>query len=207
MLNNLERRIIELSYQNSLTHISSCLNTVNVLAEIYKTRQPNDPVVLGNAHAALALYVVLESYDLCDAEYMVITQGTHQSRDQSHGIWVSGGSLGQAETIAVGMAIADRNRVVHLVTSDGACAEGCVWEAFHLASKLELQNLKIHVIANGYGGYGKINTGELRIRLDEALDPIPFHWHQVPEIEWPWLRGLAGHYVALTEENYEAMMI
>ena len=73
-MNTLEKRCIELSYKHRLTHISSVLNTVNLLDSIYLLRVPSDPVVLGNSHAALALYVVLESRGLCDAEAMIKKQ-------------------------------------------------------------------------------------------------------------------------------------
>jgi nucleoside-diphosphate-sugar epimerase len=56
-VNTLERRVIELSHRFKLTHVSSCLNTVNLLDFIYNNRSPNDPVILGNSHAALSLYV------------------------------------------------------------------------------------------------------------------------------------------------------
>lgn len=204
-MNTLKKRCIELSYKHGLTHISSVLNTVDLLDSIYRMRLEDDPVVLGNSHAALALYVVLESRGLCDAEAMIKKHGTHAGRDVGHGIWVSGGSLGQAETIAVGMALADRLRVVWLVTSDGACAEGSVWEAFHMVSDQHATNLRIYVVANGLGGYGSIDIPVLERRLLDALFPC---WATLiqPELQYPFLRGLAGHYVTLTEQQYQEMM-
>src|SRR3954467_5622239 len=120
-MNDLEKRVIELSYRHKLTHISSCLNCVNLIDWIYSQKKPEDVFIQGNGHGALAHYVVLEKYGLCDAEAMIKKHGVHASRDVEHGVMVSNGSLGQAETIAVGLALADRNRKVWLVTSDGAC--------------------------------------------------------------------------------------
>lgn len=204
MVNNLKRRCIELSFKHRLTHISSVLNTVDVLASIYRGQSKADPVVLGNSHAALALYVTLESLGRCDAEEMIAKHGTHAGRDPEHGIWVSGGSLGQCETISVGSALADRTKVVQLVTSDGALAEGCCWEAFRFASDQHLNNLRIHVIANGYGGYGEVDVA----KLTALLTAIPFlHWDlYTPVIEWPWLQGLRGHYATINQEQCEAML-
>lgn len=204
-MNTLEARCAELSYRHGLTHVSSVLNTVNILDLIYRARKPDDPVVLGNSHAALALYVVLDSFGLCDVNEMIHKHGTHASRDMANGIWVSGGSLGQAETIAVGMAIADRSKTVYLVTSDGACAEGSVWEAFRLAARLRLTNLNVTVIANGFGGNGEISIGELHTQLLSINLPylevvntnIRFE-SQLPE----WLQGLKGHYVGITHANH-----
>ncbi len=205
-MNNLERRIIELSFRNSLTHISSCLNTVNTLHAIYAVRDDQDPVILGNSHAALALYVVLEEFGHADAEKLIERHGTHAGRDMEHGIWCSGGSLGQAETIAVGMAMADRERAVWLVTSDGALAEGCTYEALRFASELNLRNLNVYVIANGYGGYGEIDEAALWVRLlSLRVRPTPIIV-RTPPIPWPWLQKLGGHYNALNKEQYDMMM-
>ena len=204
-MNTLEARCAELSYRHGLTHVSSVLNTVNILDFIYGLRKPDDPVVLGNSHAALALYVVLDSFGLCDVNEMIQKHGTHASRDMANGIWVSGGSLGQAETIAVGMAIADSSKTVYLVTSDGACAEGSVWEAFRLAARLRLTNLKVTVIANGFGGNGEISIDQLHMQLNSLNLPylevvntnIRFE-SLLPE----WLWGLKGHYINITHANH-----
>lgn len=200
----LQRRIVDLSYKHRLTHISSCLNTVGTLDTIYQMRAPDEPVCLGNSHAACALYVVLEKHGLCDAEEMIAKHGTHAGRDPEHGIWVSGGSLGQVETVAIGMALANRGRRVWLVTSDGACAEGSVWEAFHIAWDNRLDNLRVFVIANGYGGYREINLNTLHQRLQLALRT--FRWVEPDPLYFPFLQGLDGHYAVLTEAQYNEMM-
>lgn len=196
-MNTLEKRIIELSYKNQLTHISSCLNCVNLLDWIYEQRKKDEPVVLANSHAALALYVVLEKNGFCDAEEMVNKHGTHASRDMDNGIWVSGGSLGQPETVAVGMALADKNRKVWLVTSDGACMEGAVHEALRVGTKY-CPNLEVHIVFNRYGAYGEITHGDLPI--DAKLYYV--HFQRYPE----FLQGLQGHYLKLTKEQYEELM-
>jgi hypothetical protein len=102
--------VIELSYKHKLTHISSCLNCINLIDWIYRERKPEEPFVFGNGHAGLALYVVLEKYGFCDAEEMIKKHGVHPNRDMPNGIYVSSGSLGQAETVAVGLALADKNQ-------------------------------------------------------------------------------------------------
>lgn len=199
MLSPLAKRCVELSYSHKLTHVSSVLNTVDLLAEIYAKRKPDEPVILGNGHAGLALYVVLESIGMCDAEEMIAKHGVHPSRDMEHGIWCSSGSLGQAETVAVGMALADRRRTVWLVTSDGACAEGSVWEAarvgFHRAP-----NLSAWIVYNGLGAYGPIRTQDL---------PTQYGWRvrHVDQTKYPhWLRGLNGHYLTLSLAQYDELM-
>lgn len=200
-MNTLEKRVLELSHKHKLSHIGSCLNAVNQIDAIYSVKEKDDIFVLGNAHAALALYVVLEKYNLGKAEAFIEKCGTHQERMGS--IYVSGGSLGQAETVAVGMAMADRSKTVYLMTSDGACAEGSVWEALRIATEQRLENLRVVVIANGYSAYSKIDLDYLESRL-KSFYPLLFlktNLYDFPD----WLQGLAGHYHLITDEEMEEL--
>lgn len=199
MLSNLAKRCVELSFKHKLTHVSSVLNTVDLVAEIYAKRQDNEPFILGNGHAGLALYVVLERLGECDAEEMIKKHGVHPSRDMEHGIWCSSGSLGQSETVAVGYALADLKRTVWLVTSDGSCMEGSVYEAFRV-SRNRCQNLNIFIIFNGTGAYGKIRYDELPYLNVNAS--VRVMGDQLPV----WLQGLPGHYLQLTEAQRDELL-
>lgn len=196
-LSRLSKRCVELSFRFRLTHVSSVLNTVDLIDEIYSKRKENEPFVQGNGHAALAHYVVLEKHGLCDAEEMIVKHGTHASRDMEHGIWCSNGSLGQAETVAVGMALADKTRTVWLVTSDGACMEGSVYEALRIIRR-HCPNLILKIVFNGFGAYGHIREDDL---------PMGGVLHWVNQNRYPeWLRGLPGHYLVLNETQYLELM-
>jgi len=177
---------------------------VNFLEHTYNTKEKDAVVVLANAHAGLALYVVLEKLGLCDAEEMLKKHGIHSTRDVKHGVEVSGGSLGQVETIAVGMAMANRKRNVYLITSDGACAEGSVWEALRIAGEQKLENLRVAVIANGYGAYGEIDTNDLDLKLNlfYPVLVVRTNLYQFPD----FLQGQAGHYVVMNEEQYKEII-
>lgn len=199
-MNALKKRAVDISYRHRLTHLSSVLNTIDTLDHIYTERNPLDPVVLGNSHASLALFVVLEKNGLCDAEEMVRLHGTHACRDVEHGIWVSGGSLGQAETVAVGYALSNPHRTVWLVTSDGACMEGSVAEAFRIAH-IRCPNLEIRVIYNGFGAYGPIELADV-CRVVREFDLVRCDGSDLPS----WLRGLPGHYLTLNAEQYQELM-
>lgn len=194
-MNQIEKRVIELTYRNGLTHLSSCLNCVNLIDEIYYKKGDLDPFILGNGHASLALYVVLEKHGWCDAQEMIEKHGVHASRDMEHGIWCSNGSLGQAETVAVGFALADPNRKVWLVTSDGSCREGATMEVLREKPK----NLEIYVVFNGLGAYSEVYRHDLPFG--------DFILHEVDENNYPkWLRGLSGHYLKLDERMYNELM-
>lgn len=198
-MNTVEKRVIELTYRNGLTHLSSCLNCVNLIDEIYYRKGDLDPFILGNGHASLAHYVVLEKHGWCDAQEMVEKHGVHASRDLAHGIWCSNGSLGQAETVAVGFALSDPSRKVWLVTSDGACMEGAYYEASRFANQ-RCQNLQIYIVFNGLGAYGEIDERNIAHYSNVTV-------HHVDEMNYPkWLRGLAGHYLKMTEQQYEELM-
>lgn len=196
MLTRLAKRCVELSYKHGLTHVSSVLNCVDIIDEIYQQRTENDPFILGAGHASLAHYVVLESRGGRDAEMMILKHGVHSWRDIENGIWCSNGSLGQAETVAVGFALANPNRQVWLLTSDGACMEGSVCEAMRFARK-RCPNLRTYVAFNGLGAYGDINLGDI---------PFGTVVRTVGQDYPTWLKGLPGHYLKLTKEQCEELM-
>jgi len=205
MSNKLERRIIELSYKHGLTHLSSCLTSVNVIDKIYQVKKKTDPFILSNGHAALALYVVLEKWEGKDAEKLWKKHGTHPNRDLEDGIYCSTGSLGMGITVAVGMALADRKNKVYVLMSDGECAEGAVWEALQVAAKERLENLNVAVVCNGYSAYGRVDVDDLDARLN-AFYPVlcvRTNLFNLPD----WMQGIAGHYATIdTKEKYDELM-
>ncbi len=198
--NALEKRIVELSYAHKLTHVSSCLNCVNLIDFIYDERKDNEPFVLGSGHASLAHYVVLEKHGMCNAEEMIKHHGVHSSRDIGSGIWCSNGSLGQAETVACGFALADKERKVWLVTSDGSTMEGATLEALRFGDKHCRVNLETFVVFNGYGAYGEILEHELPKFSNVRI-------YYVNQTRYPdFLKGLRGHYITLNQQQYEELM-
>jgi transketolase len=200
-MNKLEKRLIDLSFKYKLSHIGSGLNTINFLKHTYDTKEKDAIVLLANAHAGLALYVVLEDLGVCDAEEMIRKHGFHATKDTKHGVEATGGSLGWVEAIGVGMALADRAKNVYLITSDGACAEGSVWEALRIAGEQKLDNLRVAVIANKYGAYGEIDLNDLDIRLNLFF---PVYMVRVNLYQYPdWLQDLGGHYAVMDEKMYE----
>lgn len=204
MLNDLERRIIDLSYKHRLSHIGSCLTTINYLDEIYKIKKRNEPFILSNGHAGLALYVILEKYENKDAEYLLKKHGTHPNRCIEDGIWCSTGSLGMGLSVGVGMALVDRGRNVYIFISDGECAEGSIWESLRIAHDFNLKNLKITCIANGFSALGKIDLDYLEKRLDTFY---PVKMIRTDMSKFPvFLQGLEGHYHTLTEKEYEKII-
>lgn len=203
-MTDLERRVIDLSYKHKLSHIGSCISVVKTIDHIYSVMKPEDKFVLSNGHAFLGLAVVLEKHKGLDAEKLALEHGTHPNRNVEEGIWVSTGSLGQGLPIAVGMALADRSRDVYVVSSDGEMAEGSMWEALRVAAEQRLENLKVAVICNSYGGYSKIDVDWLDTRLNAFYPTLVVRTNM---FDYPdYLNGLSGHYTVLNEEQYEEVV-
>ncbi len=219
------KRIIDISFKHKLSHIGSCLSVIDILDSIYALRKKDEPVILSNGHAGVALYVILEKYENKNAEDLYIKHGVHPNRDLSNGIYASTGSLGQGLPIAVGMAIADKSKDVYCITSDGECAEGSIWESIRIASEQKLNNLKVVVSVNGYGAYDKIDVrllpkrfkafgckiteinGHNQEKLHKALRSksqtkplVVLANTRVDRLSF--LRGLDAHYKVMTEPEY-----
>lgn len=199
----MEKRIVELTHKHKLGHLGSCLTALPILDHIYRTKKDSDIVVLSSGHAGLALYVVLEEYEGRDADALVEKHGVHPNRDLENGIHVSTGSLGSGILVAVGYAVADRSRDVHVVLSDGECAEGSVWEALAFAYKHNLTNLKVHVNVNGYSAYDPVNKWYLWLRLKAFFWRTQVWFTKTPPIAF--LEGLKAHYHVPNDEDKDKL--
>lgn len=157
---HLRKRLIEISYKAKTSHLGSCLSAIDIIDAIYKVKKPDEKFILSNGHAAAALYVVLEKYMILKNP-SIKKLGVHPQRNPKIGIEVSTGSLGQGLPIALGIALADRNKIVYCMISDGETTEGSIWEALTLASDLKINNLCLVINANGWGGYDPVNVKNL----------------------------------------------
>ena len=182
----MRERILEISKKKGLTHIGSCVSSVETIERIFDMKKPDEKFVLSNGHAGLALYVVMEKYGLVDAEE-AISKDIHANSEFCD---VSTGSLGMGLPIAVGMALADRSKNVYCMISDGEAMEGSIWEALRIAKELELWNLKVYCIANGWGAYRAIDTDWLEGALDKFF---PVEMVRVNS-DLPFAKGLSAHY-------------
>lgn len=197
----LKKRILDISYKHKLSHIGSCLVAIDVLDRIYSVKKKEEPFILSNGHAGLALYVILEKYEGQDAEQLYLKHGTHPNRDLKAGIWASTGSLGHGIGIAVGMALANPERTVYVTISDGECAEGSVWEALAVARKYQIENLRVTLIANGYSAYDKVDIDDLDIRINSFYPTMLVRTNM---FSYPdWLQGLRAHYQVMSEGQYK----
>jgi len=201
---NLKKRILEIAYKHKLSHLGSYLSAVDIIDEIYKSKNKEDIFILSSGHAALALYAALEKYEGKDAEKLFLKHGGHPHRDEDDGIYCSTGSLGLGITVAVGRALANKNRKVHVLISDGESAEGSVWEALRFIQESNLTNIEVYVNVNGYAAYDKVNVKYLVDRLETFLPSINIRYTNVNQ--YPFLRGLNAHYHVMSEEDYKSTL-
>jgi transketolase N-terminal domain/subunit len=162
----MRERILEISKQEKLSHIGSNLGMAEVLQEIYETKKPEDIVVLDAGHAHLAHLVAEEKYN--NKEIDLPLHDIHCNYEDE--CEVGTGSLGLGITVALGRAIANPDRDVYCVISDGGAAEGSIWEALRIKTEQGIDNLKVYCNANGFGALGDIDTDYLEDRL-LSFDP------------------------------------
>lgn len=196
---DLKRRIVEISYKKKLSHISSCLTAVDIIEEIYRDKRKDEPFILSSGHAGLALYVVLEKYEGKDAERIFDHHGVHPDRCDNCGISCSTGSLGMGLPIALGMALADTNRNVFCLVSDGECTEGSIYESIRIMAENMTLNLSVSVNINGYSAYKEISREIAEVPRTRS---IYTDMDDYPE----YLQGLEGHYHVLNEKEYLEVM-
>lgn len=135
----------------------------------------NDRFVLSPAHYALVLYATLIEVGRMDerALEMFNQDGSRVEMigaEHSPGMEVTSGSLSQALSVAIGMAMG-RHRLgrperIWVMLSDGELQEGQTWEALQAAAHYRLGNLCVYLDANG---------GQCDGRVEEVMgvEPIP----------------------------------
>lgn len=181
-------------------HPGSSLSTIEIMTVLYyhtMRHRPHDPTwderdrfVLSKGHAAPALYAVLIDLGIvpASAQTTLRTLGSplqgHPDRRMTPGVEVSSGSLGQAFSVAVGLALGLRRHTksarVFTLLGDGECQEGQVWEAAMAANQLGLDKLTVIVDANDiqHDGLTKLIMGSAPL----ADKWRAFGWH-VTEVD------------------------
>ncbi len=163
------RTLVDVTHRTGGAYLAqalSCIDLMTALLHRFVRGRPGEPgwagrdrFLLSPGHYALPLYVCLADLGYFEKERLEtfkqdgsrVELATH--RGSLPGIEVSGGSLGQALSVGVGMALAgkmkgDEHRVF-VMMSDGEQASGQVWEAAAAAAQFGLGNLVAVVDRNG----------------------------------------------------------
>lgn len=199
----LTRRLLDICYKKQLHHLGSYFSCLDLIDTIYSNMNQDDIFILSNGHSVVSLYVVLEKYFGFDAEKLLEQYGEHPKRDETVKLHCSTGSLGMGITVAVGRALANSNRDVYCMISDGECTEGSVWEALRFAYEKNVSNLKIYVNANGWAAYDAVDLDYLEKRIKAFHPGVNFIRTTVNHYG---LEGLHAHYTNFTEDQYKSAL-
>jgi len=201
-MKKLYRRLLDICYENKLHHLGSYFSCLHIIDEIYRNKNEDDIFILSNGHAVVALYVVLEKYYGLDAQELLDKYGEHPKRNELDRIHGSTGSLGMGICVAVGRAVGNPNRHVHVMISDGESNEGSVWEALRYINDSGLKNITVHVNANGWAAYDPVNIMLLEQRM-RAFCPGRLKFHRTTVNYFGLDNSLHAHYTNFTEEQYK----
>ena len=159
--------IIEGTFHAKSGHPGGSLSIADTLAYLYWKEMNVDPsnpkmegrdrLVLSKGHSAPALYAALAERGYFPVEELATLrhigsrlQG-HPNMNDTPGVEMSTGSLGQGISAACGMALAaklkNEDSRVYTILGDGEIEEGQVWEAAMFAAHYKLDNL-VAVIDN-----------------------------------------------------------
>ncbi len=206
-MKKLINRLLTISYKHKLGHLSSCLTSLPIIYDILKKQKQDDIFILSNGHAGLAYYVVLEDLFGFDAEQMYLEMGIHPVRNISKKIYCTTGSLGLGITVAVGYALANKDKTVNVLISDGETFEGSVWESLNFKTNKKINNLNIHVNMNGLSAYDEINKNRLTSILTSFCSDIIIHDTSNFKLENILNNSIKSHYYNLTEEDYKQLKL
>ncbi|MBP5623657.1 MAG: transketolase [Lachnospiraceae bacterium] len=144
-----------------------------------------DRFVLSKGHTAPGLYSALANRGYFPVEDLTTLrklgsylQG-HPCMQETPGVDMSSGSLGQGISAAVGMALAgkldNKDYRVYTLLGDGEIQEGQVWEAAMFAGARNLDNLVVIVDNNGLQIDGKIEDVCSPYPIDKKFEAFNFN--------------------------------
>ncbi len=148
-------------------------------------KEDRDRFVLSKGHTAPGLYSTLANRgyfpveDLPTLRHLGSYLQGHPCMQETPGVDMSSGSLGQGISAAVGMALAakldNKDYRVYTLLGDGEIQEGQVWEASMFAGARKLDNLVVIVDNNGLQIDGKIEDVCSPYPIDKKFEAFNFH--------------------------------
>ena len=195
-------------------HPGGSLGAADIITYLYFQEMNVDPAnpswpkrdrfVLSKGHCAPALYAALaergyfHTAELETLRHIGSSLQGHPNMNDTPGVDMSTGSLGQGISAAVGMALAakhwgDAYRVYALL-GDGECEEGQVWEAAMFAGNRALDNLVVVVDHNGLQIDGPVDEVNSPMPLADKFRAFKFHVIELAD----------GNNMALVRAAFEA---
>ena len=193
---DVRRGIIESLHSAKAGHPGGSLSAADCMVYLYFEEMQNidpanpqnpdrDRFVLSKGHAAPVLYSTLANKGYFLVEELLTLRHV-DSRLQGHpcmqdtpGVDMSSGSLGQGISAAVGMALSAKLRGkdyrTYCLLGDGEIEEGQVWEAAMLAGNKGLDNLVVIVDNNNLQIDGPITDVNPPYPIDKKFEAFNFH--------------------------------
>ena len=165
----LRMKVIEMLKESKSGHPGGSLSAAEILTVLFFKEMKIDPdnprwadrdrFVLSKGHAAPILYAALAEKGYFPEEEVNKLRKTgsmlqgHPEMNDTPGVDMTTGSLGQGLAAANGMALAgkldDKDYRVYAIIGDGETQEGIIWEAAMLSSHYKLDNLTVFLDYNG----------------------------------------------------------
>ena len=195
--NEVRKDILTEVFHAKSGHPGGSLSVADILTCLYFEEMNVDPadpakadrdrLVLSKGHATPALYAVLAERGFFPKEELTTLRALgsrlqgHPNMNDTPGVDMTSGSLGQGVSAAVGMALSakltgDPYRV-YAVLGDGELEEGQVWEAMMLTGNKGLDNLVVVVDSNGIQLDGTVEEINSPQPIDEKMKA--FHLHPI----------------------------
>ena len=192
--------IIEGTHAAKSGHPGGSLSAADLFTYLYFKEMNVDPknpkwedrdrFVLSKGHTAPGLYAALAlrgffpESELLTLRHIGSRLQGHPNMNETPGVDMSTGSLGQGVSAAAGMALAAKYQGkdcrVYTLLGDGEIQEGQVWEAFMLAHHYKLDNLCVIIDNNGLQIDGKVADVMSPYPIPEKLRAFGF---EVMEID------------------------
>jgi len=193
--NQVRKGIVTAVHGAKAGHPGGSLSAADIFTYLYFEEMnidPKDPkkadrdrFVLSKGHTAPGLYSALANRgyfpveDLPTLRHLGSYLQGHPCMQETPGVDMSSGSLGQGISAAVGMALAakldNKDYRVYTLLGDGEIQEGQVWEASMFAGARNLDNLVVIVDNNGLQIDGKIEDVCSPYPIDKKFEAFNFH--------------------------------
>lgn len=193
--NEVRKGIVTAVHSAKAGHPGGSLSAADIFTYLYFEEMnidPKDPkkadrdrFVLSKGHTAPGLYSALANRgyfpveDLKTLRHLGSYLQGHPCMQETPGVDMSSGSLGQGISAAVGMALAakldNKDYRTYTLLGDGEIQEGQVWEAAMFAGHRKLDNLVVIVDNNGLQIDGKIDDVCSPYPIDKKFEAFNFH--------------------------------
>ena len=193
--NEVRKGIVTSVHSAKAGHPGGSLSAADMFTYLYFEEMNIDPknpkwadrdrFVLSKGHTAPGLYSALANRGYFPVEDLTTLrklgsylQG-HPCMQETPGVDMSSGSLGQGVSAAVGMALAakldNKDYRVYTLLGDGEIQEGQVWEAAMFAGARKLDNLVVIVDNNNLQIDGYISEVNSPYPIDKKFEAFNFH--------------------------------